>query len=274
MPEAEAGQTSRVRGMDWTVPPSSPLRRLPRPLRPPALLARKLASRLGPRWTYNADGMATVHYSPFRDDREFTRLYDEMASEWFSDTAMEARWRMWLLTRYARYACALPGNFAEFGVYRGGCSRMVLGTTPLDPARRLFLFDTFTGIPEDRLTAHELREGLGGRLGDTSADYVSRLLSDWDPIPVLCAGDVFETIPRTHTGPLAFVHLDLNAAAPTRHVLEHIYDRLVAGGTVVLDDYGWRGYEDQRHTVEEFLRERPETLIALPTGQAVFLKVA
>jgi O-methyltransferase len=263
-----------VRGLDWTVPPGSPIKRLPRLLRPPALIARRLALRLGPPWTYNADGMATVHYSPFEDDPEFTRLYDEMASEWFSDTVVEARWRMWLLTRYARYASTLPGNFAEFGVYRGGCSRMVLGTTQLDPARRLFLFDTFTGIPRDRLTADEVREGLGGRLGDTSADYVGRLLSNWDPIPVLCAGDVFDTVPRTDTGPLAFVHLDLNAAAPTLHVLEHSYDRLVAGGAVMLDDYGWRGYEDQRRTVEEFLRERPETIIALPTGQAVFLKVA
>jgi O-methyltransferase len=259
--------------MDWTVHPSSPIRRLPRPLRPPALLARKLVARLWPPWTYKADGMATVHYSPFRDDREFTRLYDAMAAEWFSDGVVEARWRMWLLTRYARHARTLPGNFAEFGVYRGGCSRMVLGTTGLESARRLFLFDTYTGIPEDRLTADESQEGLGGRLGDTSAEYVSRLLSDWDPIPVICAGDVFETIPRTDTGPLAFVHLDLNAAAPTRHVLEHVYDRLVPGGVVVLDDYGWRGYEDQRHTVEEFLRDRPETIIALPSGQAVFLKV-
>jgi len=240
----------------------------------PARLARRLVARLQPSWTYNADGMATVHYSPFQDDREFTRLYDAMAAEWFSDVVVDARWRMWLLTRYARYARTLPGNFAEFGVYRGGCSRMVLGTARLESARRLFLFDTYTGIPDDRLTADESREGLGGRLGDTSAEYVSRLLSDWDPIPVICAGDVFETIPRTDTGPLAFVHLDLNAAAPTRHVLEHVHDRLVPGGVVVLDDYGWRGYEDQRRTVEEFLRDRPETLIALPSGQAVFHKVA
>jgi O-methyltransferase len=273
--------------MDWTVYPDSPIARLPRMLRPAALLARNAVARLPPslsgpvnelversgrQWTYDADGMATVHYSPFQDDREFTRLYDEMSEEWFVGTLMEARWRMWLLTRHAAYASRLPGNFAEFGVYRAGCARMVLGTTALDPGRRLYLFDTYSGIPDDRLTPGERQEGLGGSLADTSAEYVRRLLSPWDPIPVVCAGDVFETIPATDTGPLAFVHLDLNAAAPTRHVLEHVYDRIVPGGVVVFDDYGWSGYEDQRRTIDEFLRDQTETIIALPTGQATFLK--
>jgi O-methyltransferase len=258
--------------MDWTVYPESPISRLPRLLRPVALLVRNLVPSLGPQWTYKADGMATIHYSPFAEDPEFTRLYDEMVAEWYSDTERELRWRMWLLTRFALHARHLPGNFAEFGVYRGGCSRMVLATAGLDPARRLYLFDTYAGIPSDRLTATEREEGLAGKLADTSADYVAHLLSRWEPIPVICAGDVFETIPSTDTGELAFIHLDLNAAAPTRHVLEHVFDRVVPGGMVVLDDYGWSEYRDQRREIEDFLRGRPDTLVALPTGQAVLIK--
>jgi hypothetical protein len=273
--------------MDWTIYPGSPIARLPRPLRRPALLVRNgvarlprnvaqpvygLVERSGRKWTYNADGMATVHYSPFADDPEWTRLYDEMSEEWFPGTLMEARWRMWLLTRYAVYARALDGNFAEFGVFRGGCSRMLLGTAGLEPDRRLYLFDTFAGIPDDRLTAEEREEGMGGRLAETSPEYVAQLLSAWDPIPVICAGDVFDTVPAVETGPLAFVHLDLNAAAPTQHVLEHIYERLVPGAVVMFDDYGWTGYEEQRRAVDAFLAGRPETIIALPTGQATFIK--
>ena len=55
-------------------------------------------------------------------------------------------------------------------------------------------------------------------------------------------------------------------------MLEHVYDRLVPGAVVVFDDYGWKGYEDQRRTVDEFLIDRSETIIALPTGQATFLR--
>jgi O-methyltransferase len=223
------------------------------------------------RPTYKADGLTTLHYSPFVDDTEFSALYDRMAQDWHQEV-LDVRWRMWLFTRYALQARHLPGDFAEFGVYRGGCAWMLLSLAELDPSRRLHLFDTFEGIPDANLTDKEREEQFAGRLSDTSTQYVAELLRPWDPIPRLVAGDVFDTLPSTETGPLAFVHLDLNAARPTRHVLEHVYDRLVPGGLVVFDDYGWRGYEDQRREIDEFLRERPEVLVALPTGQAVLTK--
>ena len=98
-------------------------------------------------------------------------------------------------------------------------------------------------------------------------------MEPWGAIPQFWPGDVFETVPSVETGPLAFVHLDLNASAPTRHVLEHMYDRLVPGGIIVFDDYGATEYDDQRLTIDEFLRDGPEVLIALPTGQAILTKV-
>ena len=187
---------------------------------------------------------------------------------------MDARWRMWVLTRYALHARNLSGNYAEFGSYRGGCAWMILSTAELESSRRFHLFDTFSGIPSDRLTEDERVAGFAGRLNDTSVDYLSKLLEPWDPIPQLWPGDVFDTIPAADTGELAFVHMDLNAAAPTLHVLEHVYGRVVPGGIVVFDDYGGPGYEEQRAAIEDFLRDRPEELVALPTGQAVLTKVA
>lgn len=226
-----------------------------------------------PAWAYNADGLATIHHSPFVDDPEFARLYDEMAASWFVDEVVDVRWRMWLLTRFARQASNLPGNFAEFGVYRGGCSWMVLSTARLDESRRLHLFDTFEGIPDTGLSEGERTAGFAGRLEDTSADYVAKLLAPWDPIPRLWPGDVFETMPAADTGDLAFAHIDLNAAAPTVHVLEHAYARLVPGGVIVFDDYGWPGYEEQRALVDGFLRDCREDVIALPTGQGVLTRL-
>jgi O-methyltransferase len=225
-----------------------------------------------PAWSYNADGLATIHFSPFLEDAEFSRLYDEMAARWFADEVVDVRWRMWLLTRFALQARNLPGNFAEYGVYRGGCSWMVLSTARLDPARRLHLFDTFEGVPDANLTAQEREAGFAGRLSDTSAEYVAQLLRPWDPIPQLWPGDVFDTMPGADTGELAFVHSDLNAAAPALHVLEHVYDRLVPAAIVVFDDYGFPGYEAQRRAVDGFLHDRPERVIALPTGQGVLIK--
>jgi O-methyltransferase len=245
-------------------------------LRLPGPVARKVDAAYGRHagWVYFADGLATLHYSPFLEDADFSQLYDRMARNWYQDEVVDARWRMWVLTRYARHARNLPGNYAEFGTYRGGCAWMVLSTADLEPTRRFHLFDTFTGIPDRKLTEEEREEGFAGRLSDTSVDYVRTLLKPWDPIPQLWPGDVFDTIPAADTDGLAFVHMDLNAAAPTHHVLEHVYDRVVPGGVIVFDDYGGPGYEEQRGVIEAFLRDRPEELVALPTGQAVLTMLA
>lgn len=237
----------------------------------PAILLRNALPAKRP-WTYDADGLATIHFSPFQADPEFAALYDGMAADWFRDEIVDARWRMWTLTRWARYACAVEGAFAEFGTYRGGCAWMILSTAPVGSDRRLFLFDTYDGIPGDRLTDAERAADFGGRLADTSARYVADLLAPWNPVPQIVAGDVFETMPATETGPVAFAHIDLNASAPTGHVLAHVLDRLVAGGVIVFDDYGWPGYEDQRAVIDRVLASAGEEAIALPTGQAVVVR--
>jgi O-methyltransferase len=145
---------------------------------------------------------------------------------------------------------------------------MLLSTVDLS-GRRLHLFDTLTGIPGDNLTGGERQGGMAGEFGNTSVRYVETLLEPWAPIPRLWPGDVFETMPAADTGNLAFVHVDLNAAAPTGHVLEHVYDRLAPGAVVLFDDYGWRRYREQRLVIDAFMRDKPEPVIALPTGQAL-----
>jgi hypothetical protein len=256
--------------VDWSVAPGTRVARLPRPLQIPAILLREALPEKR-QWAYDADGLATIHFSPFQADPEFSRLYDQMAADWFRDEVVDARWRMWTLTRWARHACTLDGALAEFGTYRGGCAWMILSTAPVGE-RRFFLFDTYEGIPDTRLTEAERAAEFGGRLADTSAGYVAQLLSRWDPVPQIVAGDVFDTMPATDTGPLAFAHIDLNASAPTVHVLEHVLQRLVPGGVIVFDDYGWPGYEDQRAGIDRVLREAGEEAIAQPTGQAVLVR--
>jgi hypothetical protein len=272
--------------VDWTVHPDTPISRLPRPLRSPALLIRNLLSflRLLPRpgpaappsgYVYEADGLATAYFSPFLDDREWSRQYEEMAADWYPDRPdLDTRWRMWILTSVAREVRPLHGDIAEFGVYRAGCARMILGTVGLPVGRRYHLFDSFAGIPDHELTERERGEGYAGRLTDTSVELVERRLGAWRDSLVFHVGDVFETVPRAEIGDLALVHMDLNASAPTRVALEHTYPHLVPGGAIVFDDYGWNpdSYE-QRDVIEEFCEMLPESLIALPSGQALLIKL-
>jgi O-methyltransferase len=276
--------------VDWTVYPDTPIARLPRPLRYPALFVRNILGllRLMPRpsppppaeparpdYVYEADGVATVYFTPFLSDREWSQAYEEMAADWYPDTpGFDIRWRMWILTSVARQVHDLPGDIAEFGVYRAGCAQMILGIVGLASGTRYHLFDTFAGIPDHELTDREQEEGYAGRLANTSVEHVGRRLEPWRDALVFHVGDVFDTIPDANIERLSLVHMDLNASAPTKVALEYAYPRLVPGGAIVFDDYGWDpiSYE-QRDVIEEYCRPLPENLIALPSGQALLINL-
>lgn len=270
--------------MDVAIRPSSRIARLPRAARVPALLVRNARDRARAvadkvllerlyGFVYHADGLATVHHSPCLDDRRFNAAYDEMAAWWWHGRAVDVRWRMWVLTESAARCAALPGAFAEFGVYRGGCAFMVLTLAGLEAERRFYLFDTFRGVPETNLTDAERAGEFGGRHADTSRGHVERVLAPWSATTELVEGDIFETLPRTETGPVAFCHLDLNASAPTERALAYLYPRLLPSAMIVMDDYAYRGYDVQRGVIDAFFADKPERPLALPTGQGLVVKV-
>jgi O-methyltransferase len=242
-------------------------------------LGRRLNQVLGsrsrserPSYVFESDGLATEHYSPFLDDAAFNAKYRELREEWFPTADVDVRWRMWLVTQVARHCARLEGDYAEFGVYRAGCAFMILSMGGFGDSKRFFLYDTFAGVPADDLSSAEVEAGLAGAHADTSVEYVRRRLEPWAERLVFVPGDVNVTLRDSETGPLAFVHMDLNAAEPTRTALGHAFPRLSAGAMMVFDDYGWKGLERQREVIDAFLLDKSEELIALPTGQALLIK--
>lgn len=238
------------------------------------LLPDRLVRRLPGRFVfvYKSDGLATVHYSPFLDDPEFDADYWSVASRW-PGGPIDIRWRVWLFTECARQCTSLSGNFAEFGVYRGATAFMLLSRTELRQGQRLYLFDTFAGIPGSELTVDERSDGFEGRHVDTSPQEVISLLDRWRDSVSIVVGDVLTTLRSVETGSLAFAHLDLNAASPTAASLNYVYSRIVRGGIIVFDDYGWRAYDDQRRAIDHFFSDKDEVVVALPTGQAIVVKL-
>jgi hypothetical protein len=267
----------RHRLTDSTVYPNSRIARLPKFLRPAALIARNIAPDTWRRYryTYRSIDVGTSNYSPFLHDAAFNRIYDRVAGHWLEGDA-DIRWKLWILSRLARHRrgapAESPGNFAEFGVFRGGCAFTVLSTASLPHSQLYFLFDTFDGTPESRLSEQERRFGLSGEWTDTSVREVTDLLAPWSEQIEICKGDVLETLQTAETGDLSFVHIDLNATAPTLVALEYAYPRLTPGAIVVFDDYGSSRYDEQRLGIDEFFAGRPEDVVALPTGQALAIK--
>jgi O-methyltransferase len=182
-------------------------------------------------------------------------------------------------TRYiARYN--IPGDIVECGVWRGGSMHAIART--LDSVgvhdRDLYLYDTFEGMTQP--TEKDIRID-----GATAADRLAvsaRTATVWAwasledvkagfedvPYPAerihYVQGPVEETVPGTLPDQIAILRLDTDWYESTAHELNHMYDRLVSGGVLLIDDYGyWQG---SRLATDEFIERTGAQLMLIRTG--------
>jgi hypothetical protein len=64
----------------------------------------------------------------------------------------------------------------------------------------------------------------------------------------------------------------MNGSEPERAALEYFYDRVVSGGVIYFDDYGW-GYPELRKVVDNFFADKPEELLHFPSGNSIVVKI-
>lgn len=87
-------------------------------------------------------------------------------------------------------------------------------------------------------------------------------------------GDVLSTLPNDMHTRIALLRLDTDWYESTRHELESLYERVVVGGVVIIDDYGrWRGC---RKAVDEYfstLGPRAPLLVRTSGSERVCIKV-
>ena len=132
----------------------------------------------------------------------------------------------------------VDGDFAQFGVYRGNTARIIEGLMTGD--RRLHLFDSFEGLPEDWTKG----KGKGAfRLSDENIPIFD------SPRVVMHKGWFKDTVPAWGQGtttPLAFIHMDADLYSSTTEALFNI-DHLIPKHAIVLFDEYVMGRTEDEH---------------------------
>lgn len=171
----------------------------------------------------------------------------------------------------------IPGDIVECGVWRGGsmqaCARTLLSLGETD--RDLHLFDTYEGMTpptaEDRRrdgrTARELLDAQDKDRPIWAVASLEDVQTGFDQVPYpkdrihYVRGKVENTVPERAPEQISILRLDTDWYASTKHELAHLYGRLVSGGVLLIDDYGyWQG---SRQAVDEFLEKTGEQLLLL-----------
>lgn len=222
--------------------------------------------------TYDADGLRTEHYVPFLNDKDFEQAYKNAIFP-LDPSETNVRFRGYVIKWAVSQVREVPGDFVECGTYNAKAATFICHLEDLKGSGRKFhLFDTFSGIPVESLTQYEKKQDFAALYRDVSLDEVRRKLQDFLDVVVFHVGMIPATLKLAEKKPVAFLHMDLNAALPTKSALKFFYPQLSPGGVIVFDDYGWSGYEEQREVVDAFFVDKPEEIFALPTGQGLVVK--
>jgi O-methyltransferase len=180
--------------------------------------------------------------------------------------------RIFALNEAVKYVIEnnIEGDFVECGVWKGGSTLAValtlekLGITN----RNLYLYDTFDGSSGVTEVDVDLNNESALELMKThdkekhaiwsysGIDEVKRTMMQSkypaDKI-IYVKGMVEDTLPQSNHEKIALLRLDTDWYQSTRAEMEILYPKLVPGGVLIIDDYGyWQG---AKKAVDEYIQQ-------------------
>jgi hypothetical protein len=241
----------------------------------------RLANTLLPD-VYANDGLISFHNHAFMDDPAFQRAYQRGVRALGGQDFYQWQWRAHIGLWAAASASRLDGDFVECGVSYGFLSSAVMEYLDWDRLGKTFyLLDTFAGLDPRYITDGERKGGAvkkserNLRFGFyvSSVDRVRANFAQWRNHRII-VGSVPETLDQVDAPAVAFLHIDMNCAPPEVAALRFFWPRLSPGALVLLDDYAYRGADEQRLAMDALAGELGVPICALPTGQGLLIKPA
>lgn len=219
---------------------------------------------LSPNGIFASDNLFTWGRNiGFLQDKEFVAAIDDNKP---NEQEVSLIWRLNTLCWAARQCSKLPGDFVEAGVYQGFTVNVICDYLKFNEMDRdYYLYDVFYHTPDmlhHSLPAH----------GEGLYDAVCKRFEPYPRVKVI-QGLVPDSFEKGLPEKVAFMHIDMNNAQAEVAMLDALYERVVSGGMVIFDDYGWLGYSAQKTAEDAWLAERYfEQILELPTGQGLLVK--
>lgn len=208
-------------------------------------------------------------YSPWNVDAEFIEVRRQVQDNTLVDVYRS--YELWQLM--AQAAKLEAGSIIEVGAWRGG-SGALLATRArrLGLTDRVYLCDTFTGLVKIGPKDSHCTTGL---LSDTSLDLVEDLVYrrlSLDNVTILQGIFPNDTGAAVENERFRLCHVDVDVYQSAKDVVEWIWDRLVPGGIVVFDDYGFRSCDGVTRYVNEQMAAPDRIVLHNLNGHAIFIK--
>lgn len=163
----------------------------------------------------------------------------------------------------------IPGACAEAGVFQGDFAKHI---NRLFPQKKLYLFDTFQGFPNEDLKADS--SFSKAKEGDyCNAEEAEVLKKMEHPEKCIIQKGYFPKTAIGIEGSFCFVNLDMDLYKPTSAGLHWFGPRMEADGVILVHDYFSDNFRGPKNAVDEYLLQNPN-LISMPIGDGISIAIA
>ncbi len=208
-------------------------------------------------------------YSPWFEDQEFLKKYDKVKCDTLVD--IYRCYELWMLVK--QYGL-VDGNMLEVGVYKGGTAGIICSAAQLCNKNIIvYLADTFSGVVKAGVNDSIYR---GGEHGDTDVEHVEHLLKDelyLQNYRILKGTFPEETHSLVDSKSISFCHIDVDVYDSAKDITEWLWDKLVVGGMIVYDDYGWELCDGVTKYLNEQKTKADRRLIYNLNGHGILIKI-
>ncbi len=222
--------------------------------------------------TYKADGLITSSNCDFINDPKFKKAYNAAAltNPWPNFTL---QWRVYTVCWFADHVKKLNGDFVECGVNTGAYAIAIINYINFNTLnKKFYLLDTYEGLVKDLITSEEQKEGIGKYLGSYKNVYEEVKKTFHGHNVEIIKGPVPGTLPLCKAEKISYLSIDMNCVEPEIAAVHFFWDKVVTGGVIILDDYGFPNHILQKIAFDNFALSKNVSILCLPTGQGIIFK--
>jgi O-methyltransferase len=209
-------------------------------------------------------------YSPWNNDRAFVSVFEKINKNTLID-----KYRCFELWSLIKQSSKLSsGSIIEIGVWRGGSGALMAQQAKnCGISAPIYLCDTFKGMVKSGKNDSFIKDNV---LSDTSIKIVEDLLLNnlkLNNVRILEGVFPDESSHRVENETFRFCHIDVDVYESAKDITDWIWDKIVPGGIIVYDDYGFDGTDGITKYVEEQMLYTDRLILHNLNGHAVIIKL-
>jgi len=217
-------------------------------------------------------------------DEEYHSQHEEanIKTDMFQTDNALRRQRQYLLYKILTsnyFTSLLDYNVAECGTFKGLSAYQISSLLQKKGFnKKFYIFDSFEGLSEfkdEDINLINKDTNFENRRKEFACplETVKDKLKDFDFISYH-KGWIPERFSDIKDGEkFSLVHIDVDLYQPIYDSLSFFYPRMVSGGVIVLDDYGYLAFPGARKAVDDFMADKNDLMLSFPSAVGFILKL-